>query len=50
MDSVDERWWRIVLAGPVGTLSSNTTVGTGEHYSTLPRPGDPRVVVDFDLI
>ena len=48
MDSVDERWWRIVLAGPVGTLSSNATVGTGEHYSTLPRPGDPRVVVDLD--
>ncbi len=48
MGAVDQRWWRHVLAGPDGTLQSSDAVASKEQYSALPRPGDPRVVVDLD--
>lgn len=46
MAAVDEHWWGTVLAGPVGNLNTGQTEEGQEQYVVLPRPGDPRVVVD----
>lgn len=43
MVAVDESWWTRVLAGPEGDLHA---VDAEEGYVVLPRPSDPRVVVD----
>jgi len=43
MPTLDELWWVRVLAGPGGELHSTNT---NERYIALPRPSDPRVVVD----
>ncbi len=43
MPTLDESWWVRVLAGPGGELHSTNT---NERYIALPRPGNPRVVVD----
>ncbi len=48
MPAADQRWWETVLAGPNGLLQEHTSLGQGERYSALPRPSDPRVVVDLD--
>ena len=48
MDRVNEHWWRAVLAGPDGELESAADNSVGESYTALPRPGDPRVVVDLE--
>lgn len=47
MDVVAERWWQMVLSGPEGTLRIAQVNGSTELYSALPRPGDPRVLVDL---
>ena len=46
MAAVDLRWWDTVLTGSAGTLSSSGVEAASEQYSVLPRPGDPRVIVD----
>ena len=51
MVDVDEQWWRTVLAGPDGTLQTDAPAepdGSPERYRVLPRPSDPRVLVDLD--
>ena len=48
MAVVDEQWWRTVLAGPEGTLQTTASSDSNERYSALPRPSDPRVLVDLD--
>lgn len=43
MPTLDESWWVRVLAGPGGELHATTST---ERYIAMPRPSDPRVVVD----
>ncbi len=43
MPTFDDAWWVRVLAGPQGELHA---ANSDERYIVLPRPSDPRVVVD----
>lgn len=43
MAAVHDSWWTSVLAGPGGDLFAGSS---NEQYLILPKPSDPRVVVD----
>ena len=46
MTSIDMQWWATVLTGSTDTLKTTEVASAEEQYSVLPRPGDPRVIVD----
>ncbi len=44
--SVDMAWWGTVLTGATGFLNTEDSSAGDEQYTVLPRPGDPRILVD----
>ena len=48
MEQASRQWWQNVLAGPDGVFSDQASENSSEGYAALPRPSDPRVLVDLE--